>query len=397
MKKIIKITVLILITGLLVYKSGIILPFQTATVRAFGDLLVDFHVPAGTPLFNSLNIKPGDQQNKDVDVKNSNSYARLASVKGVRISGIGDDPKLETALNIIIKDGSTIIYGLGSPTGNKKVSDFFTDSITSNGINLGNVNPNDQKTYNFQVIFPSSSGNEYQAKSVVFDLTFGTIDSENIVINEVYYLVGNKNEHDSDSPKDRGYLKTKNYINDECEKEVKGKEKERGKEKDKRKRDEREKDDRESCKERFGQNDEWVEIYNPTSKEISLKDWSLTDNSNNPTKIHANKKIKPHGFVLITKSESTWKDWKEGKNALNIELGSQIGDGLDNLGDHLILKDNKGVEVDRMSWGTDTSGFTPAGTNPVVSPGSSTERINTGFDTDKASDWTVRKPPTPGK
>jgi hypothetical protein len=396
MKKWIKIIALIVVVGILISRSGIKFSLNASTVRAFGDLLFDFHIPVGTPLFNIINLKPGDEQNKNVDVKNSSNVTKLITVKGVRTQGIGINPKLETALEIIVKNGSEIIYGAGSPTGNKKVSDFFADSASINGIGLGSLNSNQQKTYNFQVAFPYPSGNEYQSKSVIFDLIFNTNSGKNLVINEVYYLADIKNRHDADSPKDRGYFKISD-IEKACNIEVKGREKDREKEKDKRKRDEMEKHDRESCKERLMQNNEWVEIYNPTNREISLKNWSLTDNSNNPSVIHANVKIKASGFALIAKSDSTWKDWNEGKNAVKIELGSEIGDGLDNSGDHLILKDNKGVEADRMSWGTDASGFTPTAFNPIVSTGSSTERVIAGYDTNKASDWTFRKPPTPGR
>lgn len=49
-----------------------------------------------------------------------------------------------------------------------------------------------------------------------------------------------------------------------------------------------------------------------------------------------------------------------------------------------------------MSWGTDLSGFTPPAANPVVPLGSSTERLAPGFDTDQASDFSAKNPPTPG-
>jgi hypothetical protein len=396
MKKWIKIIVLLIVVGILVSRSGIKFSLNASTVRAFGDLMFDFHVPTGSPLFNIINLKPGDEQNRNIDVKNNNTVTKLVTVKGIRTQGTGNNPKLETSLEIFIKDGSNIIYGTGSSTGSKNVSDFFADSVSINGIGLGLINPNQQKTYNFHVIFPSPSGNEYQSKSVIFDLIFDTNSGNNLVINEVYYLADYKYRHDIDSPKDSGFFRV-NDMEKACDADVKGKEKEREKEKDLKKRIEMEKNDRKSCEERLKQNNEWTEIYNPTNNDVSLKDWSLTDNSNSPTIIHANVKIKSNGFALIAKNNSTWKDWNEGKNAVKIELGSEIGDGLDNSGDHLILKNNKGVEVDRMSWGSDISGFTPLSINPVVSVGSSTERVITGYDTNKASDWMPGNPPTPGK
>lgn len=293
-------------------------------------------------------MAPGDVSSKPVDVTNSGAVSRFVSVKGVRTGGVGADPKLETVLDLVISDGSTPIYGP------KTLADFFNESLSPSGVMLNIINPGGHKTYNFEVTLPSSAGNEFQAKSVIFDLTFGVITGSNLVINEVYYLVDSS--HGSDSPKDRVPARGQ----------------------------------------KLGHNDEWVEIYNPTNRDVSLKNWTLTDNSGKPTVIHANKKIKAGGFALISKDSSLWKYWGKIKKAEKIELGNQIGDGLDNSGDRLILRDNKGVEIDRMSWGSDTSGFTPPAVNPVVSLGSSTERLAPGLDTDRASDWEQQTPPSPG-
>jgi len=143
-----------------------------------------------------------------------------------------------------------------------------------------------------------------------------------------------------------------------------------------------------------GRNDEWVEIFNPTDHDISLKNWSLVDNSGKTTKIRMNKKIKAGGFALLSKSAATWKFWNENPAAVKIELGQQIGDGLDNSGDHLILKNPAGQAIDALSYGTDTSVFNPA--IPLVPLGGSLERKMAGFDTDLPSDFIVRTPPTPG-
>ena len=224
-------------------------------------------------------------------------------------------------------------------------------------------NPTDQRTYTFDVTFPSSADNDFQAKSVTADLSFGVITANNLVVNEVYYnpkllflfsdLI---DRFDQDHWEDR-------FIKIE--------------------------------KKRLFRR-QWVELYNPTDHDISLKNWSLTDNSGKKTIIHPNKKIKPGGFVLISKSAFLWWFYRPLRFTNYVEVGRFIGNGLDIEGDRLILKDNKGNEVDRMSWGSDTSGFTPPAVNPKVDKGHSTERQAPGFDTDAASDWTDRSPPTPG-
>jgi len=59
-----------------------------------------------------------------------------------------------------------------------------------------------------------------------------------------------------------------------------------------------------------------------------------------------------------------------------------------------MLKDSQGNLIDTLSYGNDTSIFNPS--VPLVSLGSSFERLVPGFDTDFASDFEQRNPPTPG-
>lgn len=380
MKRLIRILLVLVILATII---KVVAPdlFRPSTVRAFGDLTVDFHVPAGTPIFSIANMAPGDPPvTKPVDVTNGSSFTRMISVKGIRTGGVGADPKLETVLDLVISDGSIPIYGTGSPTGPKTLKDFFTESLNANGVQLNVINPGGSKTYNFTVTFPSSEGNDFQAKSVIFDLTFGEITGNNVVINEVYYKVDNK--HGSDSPDTH----KPNNKDDDRGHDDKNKNKEK---------EDKDKKDKEHEDEKNSNNDEWIELFNPTKHDISLKNWKIIDDSGNPTIIHANKKIKSGGFALLVKNDSTFKKWNA-HGAQIIELGNRIGDGLDNTGDHLILKNSGRTEVDRMSWGTDTSGFTPPATNPVVPLGSSTERLTPGFDTNQASDWHTQNPPTPG-
>ncbi|OGH04594.1 MAG: hypothetical protein A2W22_05000 [Candidatus Levybacteria bacterium RBG_16_35_11] len=419
-KRVFRIIVLVLIITTVVYFNGGLNMFKnTSTVRAFGDLTVDFHVPPGDPIFTVNNMAPGDPpETRNVDVTNGGTLPRYVAVKAVRTGGLGSDPKLETALDIVIKDGVTPIYGTGSLTGPKTLADFFSESTSENEIKLNIINPGGNKTYIFTVSLPSSAGNDFQSKSVIFDLTFGYITGNNVVINEVYYMVDASKG--VDSLKDRGItgpinaknackilqqnstvIKTgvlssattggntisgntnssTNIISGAANSIVNivigGS------------------TNQASCLSKLGQNNEWVELFNPTDHDISLKKWGLIDNSGQTTTINANKIIKKGGFALVSKDSSTWSFWNT-NGALKVELGKQIGDGLDNAGDHLILKNAQNAEIDRMSWGSDTSGFTPPAINPIVSLGSSTERLTPGFDSDTVSDWLEENPPTPG-
>ncbi len=433
-KRLLKIGILVLVIGLIL--------FRAEAVHAAGDLNINYHVATGDPIFVVANFLPGDTENRNIDITNNGSIARVIWVKGIRTGGVGSAPKLETVLDIVIKDGATPIYGTGSPTGPKTVQNFFTDSSAPTEVSLGTINPGVHKTFNFKVTFPPSAGNEFQKKSVIFDLKIPNYKSDHIVINEVYYRVDSA--HGLDSPKDRGIH---SVHGDDVEIEISG----NGEGSNNTVIVSRSEACRitqsnntnvvtninsnsntggnsiignvvngiisiitgnassfvnvsffgssnnssSDCGKKLGQNDEWVELYNPTDHDVSLKNWRLTDNSGTRV-INANKTIPAGGFAILSKSASTWNFWNENPSAVKVELGGNIGDGLDNAGDHLILKNPSSAEIDRMSWGSDTSGFIPPVVNPLVFPGSSTERLTPGFDTNIAGDWLDRNPPTPG-
>lgn len=313
-----------------------------STVRAFGDIIVDFHVPPGDPIFTINNMVPGDMVTKPVDVTNNGTLTKKIAVKADKDSGIGNNPRLERGLIVTISQGGVDLYGGTSGTGKKTLRKFFEDSEEENGVNLGKLNPSQTKQYDIKVEFPASAGNQYQGKLVQFDLSFGTITINSLVINEVYYDV------DATHGLDNG--------------------------------------------EHIQKNHEWVEIYNPTSDTISLREFSLTDNSGIRRKFHTLKKLKPGEFALISRNNSTWNFWSEPSFAVKVELGREIGDGLQNLGDRLILKDSDEQTVDEISYGSDTSVFTLGG----VLEGHSLERSPDGTDTDTSGDWVDTNPPTPG-
>lgn len=408
------------------------------SVRAFGDLQIDFHVPIGNPIFVINNLAPGQFETRNVDATNSGTLTRLVSIKGLRTGPDGQsDPKLETELDIVISDGIAPLYGQESPTGPKKLSAFFTESGTTNGILLNAISPGGTKTYSIKVTFPSSADNLFQNKSVIFDLTFGYVTSSTLVINEVFYNVDSS--HGLDSPKDRGILGVNgNNVNINISGNGPGS------------KNIVKVNQTQACKilqsnftnivgfvnvnaqtgnintkknngivnittgnasasatfiamggvntancgKMLGQNDESVELFNPTNQDISLKNWTLTDNSGTPRKINANKIIKAGGFALLSKSASTWNVWNENPQAIKVELGSDIGDGLDNAGDRLILKDPNGTISDQISWGTDSTILNPA--IAAVIDGHSSERNAPGLDTDVAGDFHDQNPPTPG-
>jgi len=402
-----------------------------STVRAFGDLAVQFGIPAEEPLFFLTNMAPGDSVSKEIQVTNNGTAAHFVATRGVRTGPESQpNPRIETVLQLTISEGSTVLF-------EGTVQDFFDQSQDENGVPLSILNSSDTTTYTFDILFPTSAGNEFQSTSVIFDLVFGTLTANHsMVINEVYYNVADGKGYDS--PKDRGIddiggnsisviisdngagsvnivdislkdictitqgnnVNITNIVNQNGDTGGNTNSGNTGS------------TSTQtgfvnqvlsifnfggvnvaSCGKKLDQNHEWIELYNATDEKISLKNWTLTDNSGNSVTLK-NKKIDPGEFVLITKKSDTWKYWDKDKDAVVMNLGDQIGDGLDNDGDHLILKNADGEIVDYVAWGNDTTIWNPAVPSAVT--GASIERDTPGFDTDSPIDWSDQLPPTPG-
>lgn len=305
-------------------------------VHALGGLIVTF---PSTPMFNMTNMVPGDSITKTVTVNNSSGLARMVAVKadGV-VRTPTSSPFLDSALTIEIRDGATTLYGPVS------LSTFLNDT-NPNGTILNIINNGQTRNYDFEVVFPTSAGNPYQGLRVEFDLHVGAVIGTNLVINEAFIRVDAS--HGLDCPGSQG----------QCH--------------------------------------EWIEVFNPTSQDISLKNWKIVDVTGIVQNINANKTIKANSFALLTKSNSEFaRFWTVPSGVQVVELGQIIGDGLGNAGDRLRLLNPSSVEVDAISWGTDS--YAPHYTGPVTL-GHSIERLVPGFDTNASTDFTDRVAPTPGQ
>lgn len=364
-------------------------------------------------IFSINDFKPGDCELETYTLKNTKSHAVSYAVR----SNVTETSILPNATILEIKNGLTVLYGP------KFLSQFFLDSATPNGLNLLTLQPNEEVTLSFSACFDIEAGNEYQKTKVIFDLIFGEVITDHIVINEVFYDVDSA--HGKDSAKDMNLIisgngerstniidvsifntcvvvqqNNTNVVNSVVAGSstggntggnistgnakvtinlfnygsinIGG----------------------DVCSKKKGQNDEWVELYNPTNSDINLKNWVLEDNSGNLTKINANKTIKSGGFALISKSSSTWSKWSEPASATKIELGGAIGDGLDDGGDHLYLKNPQAQIVDSVGWEDDTA-IWPSN-QPFANLGNSIERLSPGYDFNLPFDWLESIPPTPG-
>jgi len=430
--KLIKTFVIIILALLVIFagKRAFNNLINPSNIRAFGDLKVDFGNPPvapGDPVFTVSDFKPGDCEEREINVTNDGVLARMISVKGKRTGGEGINPSLEEGIYISINN-IHIIYGGGSDP--KTVQSFFNDSLNVNGIKLGIIFPGLSEKYLFKVCFPKEAGNNYQKKSVLFDLIFGIITSDHLVINEVYYWPDIK--HGTDGLKDctennksinkntgAGSVNSATIINTNNTKVttkqnaqviniLRNTNNTGGNTTDGNSTGSSVISGNANSNTTITNNvnnstttincgktsDEWIELFNPTDHDINLKNYTIEDNYGKSI-INSNKIIKAGSFALIAKSASTWKYWKIPKNTLLIELGNWIGNGLDNNGDHLILRNPSGQDIDNLGWGTDTMiGVVHVSGSPL---GYSLERKVPGLDTNNQDDIKNQFPPTPGQ
>ncbi len=138
---------------------------------------------------------------------------------------------------------------------------------------------------------------------------------------------------------------------------------------------------------------EWAELYNVLPVALNLRGFSLSDGED--TDILPAFILPAGGFVVIVGSrEAFLADYPDFAGLIIELVDAELGNGLNNAGDALILRDPVGRPVDALSYGDDVSVFaTPC---PLVTPGHSLEREPAGWDTDRAEDFVERVTPSPG-
>lgn len=131
---------------------------------------------------------------------------------------------------------------------------------------------------------------------------------------------------------------------------------------------------------------EWVEIYNQTDIPLDINGWHICDNNSCDTLASTSPIMIPaKGFAVVTATSTTWKYWDMPSDVVKIELGSEIGNGLGNNGDKLVLKRPDGAVIDEMNWQNNTEVWNPGVVG--VPEGHMLGRKPNGYDTNQASDF----------
>lgn len=141
-------------------------------------------------------------------------------------------------------------------------------------------------------------------------------------------------------------------------------------------------------------NHEWVEIYNPTGALVDLSHWILRSAQSSQT--IPNGTTLDSGKYLVVAGTSTVRTlWTIPQASTIVTFTNIFGGGLSAQGDVIALQNTSGANIDRLSWGTNTSAFSPSITTALA--GHSLIRTSLAKDSDTAADWADTSAPTPGR
>lgn len=142
---------------------------------------------------------------------------------------------------------------------------------------------------------------------------------------------------------------------------------------------------------------EWVELFNPNAFPVDVSGWMIADknaydNGQDDT-FPTSSPIPAGGYAVVITNQTTVAGIPA--SAITIELiNANIGSGLDDDGDAVVLKNPSNAIIDAMNYGNVSEIFpSPPG---APSSGQSLARSPNGSDTNGAVDWSVDGTPTLG-
>jgi uncharacterized repeat protein (TIGR01451 family) len=140
---------------------------------------------------------------------------------------------------------------------------------------------------------------------------------------------------------------------------------------------------------------EWFEIYNPTTNAVTMTGWSVRDGAPGAVDALPNITIAAGEFVIVAGSTNAFMIANPAYVGQVFEVADgKIGSGLNNFGDGVLLQNAASAVVDAMSYGASTAAFSPS--VPTVAAGHSLARDPADNDTNTRNDWSDQTIPDPG-
>ncbi|NCA82702.1 MAG: DUF11 domain-containing protein [Opitutae bacterium] len=140
---------------------------------------------------------------------------------------------------------------------------------------------------------------------------------------------------------------------------------------------------------------EWIEIYNPTTNAVDLTGWSIRDTAPGSVDALPAATINPGEFIIIAARTNAFLAANPTYAGPLLEIADgKIGSGLNNFGDGVLLRDASAVTVDAVSYGASAAAFSPP--VPTVAAGRSIARSPANNDTNTRNDWANQAVPDPG-
>lgn len=134
--------------------------------------------------------------------------------------------------------------------------------------------------------------------------------------------------------------------------------------------------------------EEWIELYNPTSQPIDLTGYTIVDNNGTGASYTL-----PSGSVIDGGTFFTIASNQIGFNTLYAADAHQYGSipALNNTGESLLLLDGSGTAIDQVAWEGGASAGVPSGwgTGPTAATGESIVRSELNSDSDTGADWST--------
>ena len=140
---------------------------------------------------------------------------------------------------------------------------------------------------------------------------------------------------------------------------------------------------------------EWIEIYNPTTNVVDLTGWSIRDTAPGAVDALPAAIINPGEFIIIAADTNAFLAANPAYAGQLLEVADgKLGSGLNNFGDGVLLRNAASATVDAVSYGASTAGLSPS--VPNVAAGHSIARDPANSDTNTRNDWADQAAPDPG-